>query len=223
MIKHNQVGAISGLAISLVLAILLLAGALGFAGWAFNSRQDYKNHSDAKVTAAVQIAVQKESVSKDAAFAEAVKNPLTTYVGSEAYGSLRLNYPKTWSGYVDDSGKGSALVDGYFSPGVVPPLTGTASVFALRIQVLNQTYAQMLQNFASQQQASKLTTSAYALPKLPTVTGVKVVGQLQQAGQTDVTMIVLPLRSQTLEIWTDGNQYLNDFNNIILPNFSFSP
>ena len=201
MIKHNQVGAISGLAISLVLAILLLAGALGFAGWAFNSRQDYKNHSDAKVTAAVQIAVQKESVSKDAAFAEAVKNPLTTY----------------------DSGKGSALVDGYFSPGVVPPLTGTASVFALRIQVLNQTYAQMLQNFASQQQASKLTTSAYALPKLPTVTGVKVVGQLQQAGQTDVTMIVLPLRSQTLEIWTDGNQYLNDFNNIILPNFSFSP
>ena len=209
------------MAISLVLAILLLVGALSFAGWAFMSRQDYKNHSDAKVAAAVQIAVQKESASKDAAFAEAIKNPLATYVGPEAYGSLTVNYPKTWSGYVDDSGKGSALVDGYFAPGVVPSLNDTASVFALRIQVINQPYAQVLQNFTGQQQAGQLTVSAYALPKLPTVTGIEVAGQL--SNQTDVTMVVLPLRSETLEIWTEGSQYLNDFNKIILPNFSFSP
>lgn len=221
MIKHNQVGAVNALVISLVLAVLLLIGALGFGGWAFSGRQDYKNNSDAKVTAAVQTAVQKESASKDTAFAEAAKNPLTTYTGPEAYGSLILKYPKTWSGYVDSTGSGGALVNGYFTPGVVPSLTDKASVFALRVQVLSQSYASTLQTFASQQQAGKLTVTAYALPKLPSVTGVEVVGQL--SGQTNVTMVVLPLRSQTLEIWTEGNQYLGDFNQNILPNFSFSP
>jgi hypothetical protein len=36
-------------------------------------------------------------------------------------------------------------------------------------------------------------------------------------------MVVLPLRSQTLQIETAGSQFLGDFNNNILPNFSFSP
>jgi hypothetical protein len=33
----------------------------------------------------------------------------------------------------------------------------------------------------------------------------------------------LPLRSQTVKIWTEGSQYGGDFNKYILPNFSFSP
>lgn len=222
MIKHNQDGAVSGLAISFVLAILLLIGAVGFGGWAFNSRQTYKNDVDAKINQAVTIATEKESATKDQQFAEAVKKPLKAYDGPEPYGSLVVNFPKTWSAYVDDTGMGSnALVDGYFAPGVVPSTTSKNSVFALRLQVISQAYAQVLQTFAAQQLAGKLTASAYSLPKLPKITGVKVVGQLSD--QTSVTMIVLPLRSNTLEIWTQGNPYLGDFNNIILPNFSFSP
>lgn len=223
MIKHNQDGAINGLIVSLILAILLLLGAAGFAGWAYNSRQDYKNNSDAKVAVAVTAAKSQEDKIKDAQFAEAAKQPLKTYQGPEAYGSLVVNFPKTWSGYVDDTGTGSSLVDGYFAPGVVPSATNQNSVFALRVQVLNQPYAQVLQTFAGQQQDGKITISAYALPKLPKVVGVKAVGQLNSNNQASVNMIVLPLRSQTLEIWTQGDQYLNDFNNNILPNFSFSP
>lgn len=221
MIKHNQDGAISGVVVSLILAVLLLIGAIGFGGWAFTSRQDYKNNVDTKITTAVGTAKQKEDTKKDAQFAEEAKKPLQLYQGPEAYGSLMVNFPKTWSGYVDDSGTGNALVDGFFAPGVVPSTTNHASVFALRVQVLSQSYQQSLQNFVSQQQSGKLTTSAYALPKQPKVVGVKVVGVLSD--QTSVTMVVLPLRSQTLQIWTDGNQYLNDFNNNILPNFTFSP
>jgi hypothetical protein len=75
--------------------------------------------------------------------------------------------------------------------------------------------------FSTQQKAGKLQVSAYSLPKLPKVVGVRVVGQLQQDQSVD--MVVLPLRSQTLEIWTEGSQYANDFNSYILPNFSFAP
>jgi hypothetical protein len=222
MINHNQNGAINGLLISLILTVLLLVGALGFAGWAYGGRQDYKNNVNAKIGVAVNAAKQKEDAVQAAQYAEAAKNPLKTYAGPQAYGSLVVNYPKTWSGYVDDTGTGNALVDGYFSPGVVPSINGKNSVFALRVQVIPQSYAQSLQTFSSQQQAGQVTITAYALPKLPKVVGVEIAGALTQ-GQPATTMIVLPLRSYTMEISTQGTQYLSDFNNIILPNFSFSP
>jgi hypothetical protein len=38
-----------------------------------------------------------------------------------------------------------------------------------------------------------------------------------------VDMVVLPLRDKTLQLWTEGTQFENDFNNNILANFSFSP
>ena len=38
----------SGLAIGLILVSVLLVAALGFGGWAFSGRQDYKNNVDQK-------------------------------------------------------------------------------------------------------------------------------------------------------------------------------
>jgi hypothetical protein len=113
-------------------------------------------------------------------------------------------------------------VDGYFAPGTVPSISNPHSVFALRVQVISQAYAQTVQTFGSQQKAGKLTISAYALPKLPQVVGVKVTGQVSSQSSA-TTMVILPLRSQTLEISTQGSLYLDDFNNNILANFSFSP
>lgn len=230
MIKHNQDGAVSGLAVSLVLAIVLLIGAIAFAVWAFSGRQDYKNHTDAKITAAVTVAKQQESGLKDKQFAEAEKNPLKTYTGPQAYGSIVLSYPKTWSGYVASSSNGnsgSALVDGYFDPGVVPSVSDPASVFSLRVQVLSQAYAQTLSSINnSQQSQNPPTINAYALPKVPKTVGVEVTGALPNSNSSTPktgVMVILPLRSQTLEIWTEGNQFLSDFNNYILPNFTFSP
>jgi hypothetical protein len=221
MIKHNQGGAVNGVVISLVLTVLLLIGAIGFGVWSFNSRQDYKNHTDAKVSAAVQVAKTQESTAKDKQFAEDEKKPLKTYTGPEALGSLVINYPKTWSGYVDSTGSSGAVLNGYFSPDVVPSVNDQNSVFALHVQVLNQAYSQALQTFTSQQQNGDLTISAYALPKLPKIVGIEASGTMSD--QKTGTIVVLPIRSQTLEIRTDGTQYLNDFNNNILPNFSFSP
>jgi hypothetical protein len=225
MIKHNQNGAVNGVVISLIFTILLLLGAIIFGAWAFSSRQDYKENTEGKVNLAVQAAVQQNSAKKDKQFAEDAKKPLKTYNGPEAFGSLIINFPKTWSGYVNATGtnnSGTGGLDSYFAPGVVPPVSDQSSVFALHVQVLNQSYSQVLQSFTSQQQNGKITISAYALPKVPKAVGVKITGQVSNR-PTNVTMVVLPLRSQTLEIETDGTQYLNDFDTNILPNFSFSP
>jgi hypothetical protein len=37
------------------------------------------------------------------------------------------------------------------------------------------------------------------------------------------TMVLLPMRDKTLEIWTESNDYLNDFNTYVLPNMTFAP
>jgi hypothetical protein len=221
MLKHNQDGAVSGVLISLVLACFLLIGAIIFGAWAFTSRQDYKNNANAKVSAAVDTAKQQESARKDAEFTETAKNPLKLYQGPETYGSLAVSYPKTWSGYVDDTGTGNALIDGYFAPGVVPSVSDQNASYALRVQVIAQTYSQVLQSYTSQQQTGKLNVKAYALPKFPNIVGVQMTGQLDT--KATVTMVILPFRSQTIKIWTEGTQYVSDFNNYVLPNFSFAP
>lgn len=223
MIKHNQDGAVSGVGLSLILTVVLLLAAIGFGVWAYGGRQDYKNNSDAKSAAAVKTAVAQESALKDKQFAEEAKKPLKTYNGPEAQGSLVIQYPKTWSGYVDASNTGQTSLDGYFNPGVVPSVTDENSIFALHVQVLDQAYSEVVQSFADHQNDSQNTTkiSAYALPKLPKVIGVKVVGPISD--KSNGTIVILPLRSQTLEITTYGNQFLKDFNQNILPNFTFSP
>lgn len=229
MIKHNQQGAVSGAAVSLVFTTLLLIAAIVFGVWAFSSRQDYKNNTDVKINTAVTAAKQNEDKIKDAAFAQEEKNPLKTWNGPEAYGSLVMAYPKTWSGYVavaSDSNGGGNPVDGYFYPGVVPSVSDQNSSFAVRVQVNSQSYASVVQGLSQTNSQNPRTVTPYALPKLPKVVGVKVTGSLpisSGSGQKTGVMVILPLRSQTVEVWTEGNQFTNDFNNIILPNFSFSP
>lgn len=224
MIKHNQDGAVSGVGISLVLSVVLLLGAIGFGVWAYTSRQDYKDNSDQKSAVAAEEARKQESAVKDKQFAEDYKKPFYTYDGPDSTGSLHIEYPKTWSGYIEQSNSDSATatLDGYFAPGIVPTKDDKSSIFSLRIKVLAQTYSQVVQSFQGQQQEGQLKASAYSLPKLPKVVGVQLSGKISD-NQNNVTMVVLPLRSQALEIWTEGTQYVNDFNNYILPNFSFAP
>lgn len=221
MIKHNQDGAVNGLLITLILTIFVLLGALGFGFWAFAGRQDYKNNVDAKVSAAVSTAKQQESVRKEKEFAEEAKKPLKIYYGPETSGSVQVSYPKTWSAYVDSTSTSSSPLNAYFAPDVVPAASDQKSVFALRVEVVSQPYDTVVQSLNGQIQAGKVTASAYALPKLPKVIGVKATGQVQEGKNS--TLIILPLRAQTLKIWTEGDQFLNDFNNNIVPNFSFSP
>jgi len=219
--KHNQNGAINILLVPFILALLFLLTALGFGVWSFTGRQDYKINVDQKISAAVELAKQQESTEKDKQFAEAEKKPLKTYSGPQASGSLVIQYPKTWSSYVDDTTVGGTPVDGYFYPGSVPSITATSSTFALRVQVLAQAYSDVLASLAGQQQSGLLTIDAYKLPRVPGVVGVMVNGQIE-ANKT-VSMVILPLRDKTIEISTQGDQFRSDFTTSILPNVTFSP
>lgn len=218
---HSDRGAVNILLVPLILVLLFFLAAAAFGYWAFTGRQDYKNNVDQKITAAVTQAISTEDAKKDAQFAQDAKQPLKTYSGPEQYGAVQLSFPKTWSGYVDDTGNGAAVVDGYFYPGTVPALNDQNSSFALRLQVVSQSYADVMRAYSSYVTAGKGTINPYALPKLPKVVGVRIDGQI--ANQKQGSLVILPLRDKTVEIWTEAPSFVPDFNSNILPNFTFSP
>lgn len=225
MKKHfrlgNQAGVINALVLPLILLVVLLVAAVIFGVWAYGSRQDYKNNVDAKISTAVAAAKQSEGNAKEKEFAEREKNPLRTYTGPSEYGSISIQYPKTWSAYVADDGSSSPYVNGYFQPSVVPDTQSESSVFALRVQVIDSSYAQSLRAYADQVTAGKVTVQPYSLPKVSSVVGARISGQLDS--RKTGTKVLLPLRDKTLAIWTESAQYQPDFDNIIMANMSFEP
>jgi len=220
-LHRDERGALNGLVLPLIVVSLLLVVTLVFAVIAYSGMQDYKSKSDEKSAAAVSAALKTEDAKKAAEFAEESKSPVKTYNGPAAYGSLHVDYPRTWSAYVIEQDSASNSVDGYFNPGFVPSVNSQTSSFALRVKVLGQSYASVLQNFQSNIKAQKVTASPYSFAKVPGVIGMKLTGQV--APNKQGTMIVVPLRANTLEVWTEGTSALPDFEKYVLPNFSFSP
>lgn len=208
------------LIISLVLAVLLLLGAIGFGVWAFGSRQDYKNNADKKAAAAVQSADAAITAKKDAEFAEQAKLPNKVYTTPDTYGAIAVTYPKTWSAYVVEASSGTAVIDGYFHPEFVPGIQ-TKTDFALHLQVLSQSYATVLNTFASSAKNGKVTIAPYTAPKVSSVIGSRIDGEIV-TGKTG-SIVLLPLRDKTIEISTQSSSYINDFNNTVLANLSFQP
>jgi hypothetical protein len=220
-IAKNQAGRVSVLIFPLIFVILLLIGAVSFAAWAFTGRQDFKNNVDQKVAVAVNNALKVEDAKKDAQFSQDYKKPLKQYTGPSAYGSLKLQYPKTWSAYIDETDNGATGLNGYFYPDFVPTLNNPANSYALRVQVVNQTYATVLKTLSGYVLSQRSVITPYSLPSLKNVVGSRVEG-IVISGKVG-SMVLLPLRDKTLELWTEAAQFDDDFNNIILANASFSP
>ena len=183
----------------------------------------YKNNVDSIVSSAVIQAKNVQQTNDNRQYAIKAMFPLAAYYSPSSLGSLNVLYPKTWSSYVNTKASNYPL-DGYFYPGTLPSVNDSGSTnFALRIRIVPQPYSQILQNYNNFLHQGNITINAYKLPKIPSEVGVELTGKFLDNPNKTVTEVIVPLRSQTLEIWTEGNQYLSIFNTDILPNFSFSP
>ncbi len=220
-VRSNQSGEMNILLLPLIFMSLFFVAAAGFGLWAFTSRQDYKNNSDQKVAAAVDTARKEEGIAKDKAFAEQEKSPLTSYEGPSAFGSVRIQYPKTWSTYVHSTA--SQPLDTYLSPRVVSSTQDTNSVYALRIQVLPQNYTSVIKSLEGQIKTKVITAAPFAFPQVPDVIGTRIDGQIRPNKKTTGSMIIMPLRDKTLQVTTESPEFAKDFNTTIIPNFVYSP
>ncbi|HSX27790.1 MAG TPA: hypothetical protein VLG25_03340 [Patescibacteria group bacterium] len=205
---------------TLVIAVLFLLASLAFGAWAYSSRQDYKNNSDKKSAAAVKAAEEALNKKLEADFAEREKLPTKTYTSPSTAGTLSISYPKTWSAYVSQDEKSATPVDGYFYPDFVPTLQSGKS-FALRIEVVSQTYDQVMKQFDSSVKTGKAKVSPFRPAKVQSVLGSRIDGDIGSNKQG--SMVVLPLRDKAIRISTESQSFMSDFDDIILASLSFSP
>jgi hypothetical protein len=220
--KQAERGSMNVLLIPVILLALFFIGSAIFAVWAYSSRQDYKNNSDAKSAAAVAANKKVVQTADAKQFAEEAKKPLKAYDGPAAYGSLHVMYPKTWSAYVDVNNSSEPL-NAYFHSDYVPA-TDMKQAYNLRIRVNTTSYNSLLLTFQGLVKGGKVTSVPYKLPKLPDVVGVRLDGQAVPGNaQASGTMIMLPMRDKTLQIWTESPDFLPDFTDNILANLTFSP
>lgn len=219
-LRSDEKGVINTLLIPLILTIVFLLATAGFGLWAYMSRQDYKNNVDEKIRTAVGVAVKETETRKDNEFQEREKQPLATYQGPSANGSVVVKYPKTWSAYVDENGRGSTPLDGYFHPTKVPGIQSDAA-YALRVEVVEQSFADVVKGFDSAVKQGKLKTQTYAPTNVSSIVGLRAEGEIKPRQQG--IMVVVPLRDKTIKLYTQSDQFYNDFNNNVLPNFSFTP
>jgi hypothetical protein len=209
------------LLIPLIIAVVLLLSTIVFAAWAYMGMQDYKLNVQPKIDQAVAIAEEKTKTEKDKEFVEKEKSPVRTYKAPQTAGSVVITYPKTWSAFVEESDKSNELVNGYFHPSYVPA-ANSGTDFALRVEVVSQSYDQVLKQFAGKAKSGKLRISAYKAPKMAAGSvGARVDGEIN-TGQQD-SMVLFPLRDKTIKISTESAQFLGDFNNIVLANLTFEP
>lgn len=215
-VRNNVVGAVNALLLPLVFAVVFFLGAAGFGAWAFMEREDYKSNSDQKAEAAVAVATKQTESNKENEFIEREKEPLKDYLGPSQFGSIVMKYPKTWSGYVNFEDSEGEL---FFHPGVVTG--GEGKLYATHISVVSSRYEEVVEDYSSQIEEGTAKASAYKLPKMKNIVGIKVTGTIDDEKQG--TVIILPLRDKTIKIAIESNNYLGDFNKIILANFTYSP
>jgi len=219
---NSQPGSSKNTFIIVVLVVLLVA-ALGFGGWAYSKMADYKNNTDKKIAVALDNAKTAQTKAVQAAFDKANTKQ---FQGSPTYGSLSFSYPKTWSAYVDTTNT-TEPINAYFQPNEVPGIQGKTA-YALRVELVSTDYSQLVQQFSSGIQTAKVTAKAYVPPKLNGVANVQAgtmfSGLINPLDTTQHgTMLVIKVRDKTLQISTQSSDYLDDFNNIILPSLSFNP
>lgn len=209
-----------------ILLVILLIGAVAFGAWAFMGMQDYKTKSDQKSAVAVTAAKKDQASELQAQFNEQSKSPNKTYVGSPTYGTVSFSYPKTWSGYVDTTST-TEPINAYFHPDVVPGLQ-SKSTYSLRMELLSTDYAQVLQQFSYQITSGTVKAVAFTPAKLVGVANVQpgtmLSGQINSQDRTQTgKLLVIKVRDKTLLISTQSNEFLTDYDSIVLPSLSFVP
>lgn len=220
---RNQQG--SALSVMLIIILVLsLFGALGFGLWANAGKQNYKVTSDAEIAAAVESAKQQQAGELQKQFDEQSKSPNKNYKSPVASGSVSFSYPKTWSAYVIEGKNNSQPINGYFHPNQVPGVDREVS-YALRVEMLNTDYSQVVDQASRGTSQAPPKISAYIPPKMKEVAnvqpGVRIDGAIDQ--EKSGSLIIMKVRDKTLKIYTESPDFIKDFNEIILPSLTFSP
>jgi 4-amino-4-deoxy-L-arabinose transferase-like glycosyltransferase len=209
------------LVIGLLTLALIVAAIVAF--MMYSSQQDYKNNADQKIAAAVKVAETAQAAKLQQEFAEASKSPFKTYKGSVTYGTVTFAYPRTWSVYGAQPSSDTPI-DLYLHPDQVPALDNDAALYALRVEMVDTEYSDVLEEFSASISDGTVKARAIVPPKMKNVTNVQPGMRLDGAIAADQqgSMVILRLRDKTLKLYTESADFRADFEKV-LASLTFVP
>lgn len=210
-------GAASPLIITTIILAVLALALVAFGVWSYTNYLDYKNNADAKIDKAVNQAKTAQKTEDEASFAEREKSPLRQFSAPEDFGQVIFDFPKTWSVYIGEEGSRSGSFEVYFHPGAVVS-TSKKTPYALRLSIASKAYEEVLKTFQAQINKGDLRASTVTVNN---ESGTRLDGTF--AGSLKGAMVLLKLRDKTIQVYTESEDFIGDFNNIILPSLKFNP
>lgn len=189
---------------------VLFIAATAFGVWAFMGMVDNRTDLDAKIATASEVAVKKAEEAKEVEFAEREKNPFTNFTGLATYGSLSFDYPKNWSVLIEESSS-STLLDFYGHPKLIPGIKDTR--FAFRAQIVDREYASELKTFDTKADRGTVKVRAFKPQNVAGQLGAIIEGEISTGVQG--TLILIPQRDKTFKLYTEAEEYKNDYTKVI--------
>lgn len=200
-----------------LLAVVFLVLTIMF----YSQMSDYKNNSDQKSAVAVEEAKKAQAEELKVQFAEQEKEPLRSYTAPGSAASVKVVYPKTWSLYAIEGKEGSS-VNSYLNPIIVADTSNKDNVYALRLQVLDKSYASVVKEYETAAKKGEVKITPYKPERVASAeTGVKIEGKIRD--DISGVMVILPVRDKTIKLWTESGNFNNDFNNFVLKNLEYNP
>lgn len=185
--------------------------------WALVNYNDQKNNVDSKIDVAV-LEAQRQQKDKDAEeFAEREKEPHKKFIGPDDFGRVTFEYPKTWSAFVANNGGDSTAYQAYLHPNVVPPII-KGQKFALRMTIDPKSYEEVLEKYEKLIEKGNLRSSTI---QVSGYNGNRLDGNFDD--ETKGSAAIFKVRDKTLILQTDSEQFVPDFDSIILKSLSFQP
>lgn len=215
MKRSYESGMVHPLVVTAIVLSVLTVGLGAFSIWAYLSYQDQKNNVDPKIAAAVATAKQEQTQDDQKRFDEQEKLPNRQITGPVDLGLVKLSYPKTWSVYVDHDGGGNSY-EAYFYPLVVPPLA-SGTPYALRVSIINNQYENVLGSFNERIKNGFLKASPV---NTEGVDGTRLDGAF--TGNVNGAMVLYKIRDKTLEVYTQSQNFMGDFDNTVLKTLEFN-
>lgn len=201
--------------------IFFVLATIGIGYWGYTQMQQATAAKQSRTDYAKQVSDKAvaDQKNKDAADkAEALKQPFSTFATPAVFGSVTFQYPRTWSQFVQSNSNGSFAA--YFYPLSVPPIS-TNTAYALRVVVTSQTYAQVLQQSQGQVQEGELTAATLNTGIDSAAKGTLLQGQFSQTINGSEAIFPILNGNYTLEIFTDDQNFTDDFTNTVLPSLKY--
>lgn len=212
----NQRGMINPLLLTVIVLTLITVALIGFGAWAFVNYQDHKNNVDSKVAQAVEVAKKDQQAQDEKSFTEREKLPTRQLVGPDDLGRVTFDYPKTWSVYVERDGSGGTYTV-YLHPKVVNSIS-QKQLNAVTVSVEDRGYETVLASLRATIAKGELKATPVTIHEQK---GTRLDGAFSKSVQG--AAVLFKVRDKTLRIQANNQDFLGDFNNIILKSLQFNP